>query len=259
MGANVIAAGVFASILAGLILLILTRAVGSARDNYRARHVNVFWRKFRNSDLTIVFTEYSGEGRRGPLAIAEQAGGQLMTKGMAMALAVLKDFAGRRLLSERHNRLEICGDKPTKVSTPNCVCLGSPVSNRLADALCREISGRFDLPYQVGPEEMEVCFPSEPPKSPEIEEGHGHDYAVVIKACLQHPERHVLIVSGCFMYGTEAGAKAVVDRGFLRDLAQRLGNLANEENVAFLLKATVVDTEPIHWELLRADALRLRQ
>lgn len=233
--------GLVAGLLSGLILAGLARLALIVHERYRTRHVTRFWHRFLGKDLTLVFTEYPPSGEGETSRIAEQAGGKLMTKGMAMALRTLLDFTQRSFA--RNSKTFVYGDKSGSVETSNFVVLGSPGCNQYAKMVYEDLSYRFQVPYWVDHDTLEIHFQSGQRLIPKVENGHGCDYAVVLRACFrQRPERYVLIIGGCFMYGTQAAASAVTDPDFLSYVMEQVGD---EENVTFLLRTPVVNDSPV--------------
>src|SRR5215216_4796578 len=67
---------------------------------WKTRRLRTFWQPFMGRHLTVVVTEYPAD-RDDPSRIARIArvagGGWLISKGMALALAEIRDFANRHL------------------------------------------------------------------------------------------------------------------------------------------------------------------
>lgn len=231
----------FIGIFSGLIVIILVNVAKTYYIKYRYRDVARFWKNFSGKNLTVIFSEYPPSGEDKLSKIAKQAGGKLMTKGMALALATIMDFFQKHL-NKKNNILYIRGDKSGNISSTDIIILGSQASNHYAKTFYEELSRRFDIPYWVDTEKLEIHFQSDKfPLKPKIVDGNGLDYAIVLKATMnESPQRNVLFIGGCLMYGTHAATLAVTDPRILSDV---IAKTKNEENISFLLRTTIVNED----------------
>lgn len=250
---NVIGNELFSAIISTLVGSLLTLLAIWSKKFYRflkTRNVRRFWKPFISNKLTIIITEYPISGEDRLANIAKTAGsGWLISKGMALSLAHLLDFCESRIT--KRNEIIVCGDRTGKLETPNMIILGSPANNPYSKSMYEHLSKVYDIPYKIVWEEdgtpIEICTASGEKFSPLLVDGLGHDYAIVIKANYQSiPQKSLLIIAGCYMWGTKAGAEAVTEPRILNEVASETGN---SSNVAFIVKTRVVNDSPIGPEI----------
>ena len=214
------------------------------------RNVRQFWKSFATQKLTIIVTEYPITGSDRLSKIAKVAGaGWLISKGMALSLAHLLDFCEGKVTKRKD--ITICGDRTGKLETSNMIVLGSPANNLYAKSMFDKLSKMYDIPYQIMWQDngtsIEVLTVQGDKFSPDIENGFGHDYALVIKGQYQTvPPKSLIMISGCYMWGTKAGAEAVTDPEILNEVARET---SGAENVAFIVKTRVINDSPIGPEI----------
>lgn len=224
---------------------LITPAALGVRQGYvaiRNRSIRTFWRPFVGKPMSIVVTEYRLQGGDELSRIAQVAGtGRLISKGMALALAHILEFCSTRVTSREN--IDICGGSSSSETKDNVVVCGGPASNPHAQSLYDRLAELYELPFEFAyadPTRMSIsCAESGRVFTPSVREGFGHDYGVVIRAPYQqNPVKHAVLVSGCFMWGTSAAAKAITDPSILNHVYRESDR---SQAMAFLIKTRVVN------------------
>lgn len=238
------------STLVGAFLTILAYWLRKAYQFFITRNVRLFWKPFINEKLTIIITEYPILGNDILSNIAKTAGaGWLISKGMALSLAHLLDFCEGKITKRKD--ITVCGDRTGSLDTDDMIILGSPANNPYSRSMYEHLSTMYNIPYKIIWEEdgtpIEITASTGEKFSPSIEGGIGNDYALIIKADYQAvPQKSLLIIAGCYMWGTKAAAEAVTDPRILNEVAKETKNSAN---VAFIIKTRVVNDNSIGPEI----------
>lgn len=249
---NIAFSNIIYNIVATIIFVVLTFLSKYFWRKYKDRNLYKFWSSFFGKSLTIVITEYPAKGTDRLSSIAKIAGnGWLISKGMALALSYLMNFFENSNRAKKDS-LMICGDRTGNSTADNLIILGSPANNPYSRSMYQHLDKNFDLPYKmiwddkgvnigILISEMEQLLPKE-------EDGQGHDYALVIKAKYQDtPSKWVIIVAGCYMWGTEAASKAITNREIINDIAK---NSDFHDNVTFIVKTRIVNDSSAGPELI---------
>lgn len=192
--------------------------------------------------LSVVLTEYPVQTTVTEEAeIAKAAGaGWLISKGSALALGELRDFAKNSL--RLPSGLSVRGDRSGVIETGNFIVVGSEANNRIAQVAMQLIRESFEMPFELRwneeDEVVEICC-GDVLFRPDTRDGFGVDYAAVVKASLPGVRtRTILLISGCHMWGSHAAAEAVVSPEVLRMVSELTKGAAN---VAFVLRTQVVN------------------
>lgn len=236
--------------LFGVLLTLIGYSAKQLYSRFITRNVRHFWKPFSAQKLTIIITEYPITGADRLSRIAKVAGtGWLISKGMALSLAHLLDFCEGNVTKRKE--ITICGDRTGKLETSNTIILGSPANNLYSKSMFEKLSKMYDIPYQIVWQEngtsIEVRTVAGDKFSPELQSGFGNDYALVIKAQYQTvPPKSLIMISGCYMWGTMAGAEAVTDPEILNEVTRESNHA---ENVAFIVKTRIVNDSPIGPEI----------
>ncbi len=209
---------------------------------FKSRKVRKFWRPFLGKSLTLIITEYpvSGNDHTSKIAIRASSG-WLISKGMAMSLARMLEFCQNKVTSIAN--ITISGAKTGKVQTSNIIILGSPINNPYSKLMYDKVNSMYNIPFKIEENKdytkIEITTNSGLKFSPELDNGVGEDFALVIKCTLQEiPLKTVLLVAGCYMWGTESATEAVTHTGILNEVARHTNN---SNNVAFLIKTRIVN------------------
>jgi hypothetical protein len=236
----------------GILLASIAYTSKSSYQKYiKHYHLRRFWRPFIGRPVTIVVTEYPAAGSDQLSRIARIAGaGWLITKGMAYALACLLEF-GSAVVTKRKGII-VCGDRTGAQTTDNLIVLGSPANNLFSRSMYKRICETFEIPFEVVLNETDSAIQIRTSLgqtfSPSLNQnGVGEDYALIVKSNYQPvPEKSVLIIAGCYMWGTEAGARAVTDSGILVEVTKEC---RGEANIAFIVKTRIMNNIALGPEL----------
>lgn len=240
----------FVSTLVGALLTIFAYWSQKIYHYFKTRNVRLFWKPFIKEKLTIIITEYPILGNDRLSNIAKTAGaGWLISKGMALSLAHLLDFCESKITKRKD--IVVCGDRTGTLETSDMIILGSPANNPYSKSMYEHLSKMYNIPYQIIWEEdgtpIEITAMTGEKFSPSIEGGLGNDYALIIKADYQSvPQKSLLIIAGCYMWGTKAAAEAVTDPKILNEVAKET---KNSSNVVFVIKTRVVNDNSIGPEI----------
>lgn len=217
---------------------------------FQTRNVRLFWKPFIKEKITIIITEYPIQGGDRLSNIAKTAGaGWLISKGMALSLAHLLDFCESKITKRKE--IVVCGDRTGTLETSDMIILGSPANNPYSKSMYDHLSKMYNIPYKIIWEEdgtpIEISTLTGEKFSPSIEGGLGNDYALIIKADYQQvPQKSLLIIAGCYMWGTKAAAEAVTDPKILNEVAKETNN---SSNVVFIIKTRIVNDNSIGPEI----------
>lgn len=242
--------GALLSTLVGALLTILAYWSQKIYQYVKTRNVRLFWRPFIKEKLTIIITEYPISGNDRLSNIAKTAGaGWLISKGMALSLAHLLDFCESKITKRKN--IVICGDRTGTLETDDMIILGSPANNPYSKSMYKHLSTMYDIPYKIIWEEdgtpIEISSLSGERFSPSVDGGIGSDYALIIKADYQSvPQKSLLIIAGCYMWGTKAAAEAITDPKILNEVAKET---KSSSNVAFVIKTRIVNDNSIGPEI----------
>ncbi len=230
------------STLVGALITILAYWSQKLYQYFKTRNVRLFWKPFIKKKLTIIITEYPISGNDRLSNIAKTAGtGWLISKGMALSLAHLLDFCESKITKRQD--LIVLGDRTGNLETPDAIILGSPANNPYSKIMYDDLNKMYDIPYRIIWDEdgipIEISSTTGEKFSPAVENGLGQDYALIIKADNQLvPRKSILIIAGCYMWGTKAAAEAVTEAKILNEVAKET---KNSSNVAFIIKTRVVN------------------
>ena len=143
---NGLGGNVFIGVLTGVLSTLLVAAAAVAYRRHRQRKFRAFWSQFRDAPLSIVMTEYPSSGSELVARTAKQAaGGYLVSKGNAIAMAALKECCRRHVCGGKD--VAVVGDKSGNVTTDNMVVVGSPANNNYARAMLESVSERYEFPF----------------------------------------------------------------------------------------------------------------
>lgn len=238
------------STLVGALLTILAYWSQKVYFYFKTRNVRRFWKPFIKEKITIIITEYPISGSDRLSNIAKTAGaGWLISKGMAFSLAHLLDFCEGKITKRKD--IAVCGDRTGVLETADMIILGSPANNPYSKSMYDHLSKMYSIPYKIVWEEdgtpIEITTSSGERFSPSIENGMGSDYALIIKADYQLvPQKSLLIIAGCYMWGTKAASEAITDPKILNEVAKES---RNSTNVAFVIKTRIVNDNSIGPEI----------
>ena len=234
--------------LVGAALPVIGYLAQKAYDWYRSRSLRGFWQPFAKNACTLIFTQYRADSNERLTEVADITGGHyLLSEGMALAMSRMLEFCND-YVTKRKNML-VVGDKAAQKHTDNIILLGSPAVNLFSRKLYEHLSEMYEMPYRIVWENNQVRF---------IDLGHekvgykvkdelGDDYALVIKCVYQSvPPKHLLMLCGCHMQGTQAAAEAVTDTRIL-DVVVRETN--SSENLAFVVRTKIINNSPSGPEL----------
>jgi len=252
---NIIGSELFSTIISSLFGAAVTILISLSKKIYeyiKTRNVRRFWMPFIKNKLSIIITEYEYPKQENNISsnIAVTAGaGYQISKGMALALAHLLDFCESRVTKRKE--IGVIGDKSGKLETSNMIILGSPANNPHSKSNYEHLSKMYNIPYQIiwGADgtPIEILTASGEKFSPNPNKDIGHDYALIIKADYQKiPRKSVLIIAGCYMWGTKAAAEAVTDPKILNVVANQT---KNSPNVAFIIKTRIINDSPLGPEI----------
>jgi hypothetical protein len=225
--------------------------------NIRNKRPNKFWKSLlKDKDISIVFTEYqiiqagliSRLATMLPVSITKNlkivnnvSDGYLVSRGNAKALSnvamYLSKYVKKGIFVDGDNYIQHKED---------LVILGSPVTNKYARRIYRDLTERYDIPFEIiDDEERGIKFVykmNEDEFKPEINsDGDGQDYAIIVNAEYQNG-RNVVILAGAYMYGTEAASNAVTNKEILKTINEKKEIDIN--NCIFLIKTIVVQHTP---------------
>jgi hypothetical protein len=250
---NILGNELFSAIIStavGALLTILAYWSQKIYQYFKTRNVRRFWKPFINEKITIIITEYPISGSDRLSNIAKTAGaGWLISKGMALSLAHLLDFCEGKVTKRKD--IAVCGDRTGALETSDMVILGSPANNPYSRSMYEHLSKMYNIPYQIiwdlDGTPIEISAVTGEKFSPSVENGIGNDYALIIKADYQLvPQKSLLIIAGCYMWGTKAAAEAVTDAKILNEIAKET---KNSSNLAFIIKTRVVNDNSIGPEI----------
>jgi hypothetical protein len=218
-------------------------AIRWAIIRFRLRRVRHFWKPIMSEPLTIVLTEYMVRQTVAEEAeIAQAAGaGWLITKGSALALGELRDFAKKYL--RLPVPLSVRGDRSGVIETENFIVIGSEANNRVAETAMNLIRENYEAPLDFRWNEIyglvEIHLADNRILRPNTKDGFGVDYAAVVKAKIPGVRsRTILLISGCHMWGSHAAAEAVTSPALLGIVAKMTGD---SDSVAFIVRTHVVN------------------
>lgn len=259
--------GVLTSIVGGVLLSIGSYALFKIYLLIKVRKVRDFWYPFIKEDITIRFTEYKPEYEtsspsdateeyptNSQLDIAERAGGQLMTRGMAMGVNAVLDYYHNHGIPQFGDQGTpyIRGSHDTTPNEDRRIILGSQVSNRYAENLYNRINERFDMPVCID-KELTFCHKMDN-LVPDLQNGDGTDYAMVVRTSIEGTD--YLWIAGCHMYGTQAAAEVVTDPEFMNKVIDRAGKT---NDFMFAIQTNVQNGWPIDKEILKIEGEQIIQ
>ena len=228
--------------LVGAILTSIVYFYKNLHDYIKTFNVRRFWRPFMKKPLTIVYTEYPATGSDRLAMVAKIAGGGfLMSKGMALSIGTIFDFLSEKI-TERKS-ISIRGAQSNSNITENQIILGGPASNPFASSVFSLLNENFEMPYKMlwsdDGTPIEIMDLDGNKFTPSLENGLGFDYALIIKAQYQSfPKKWVILLNGCYMWGTEVAAKALSEPRILNEVVKHTNNAPN---VAFVIRTRIVN------------------
>jgi hypothetical protein len=211
---NAIVIGLLTTLIASLLTLLWRTS--SHRLTYRK--ARALWRPFASGDLKII----TGDLTRVYSELKEFEAGGLVGTGDVQAAAELIAFFGKvGFLGFNRSMDVVRGNRPLgELYGLNLVCIGGPDANEATEEMLARIGHTLDArgPLIRDDKEDKVYKPREGPPDSQGKPMISLDYGVLIKT--RNPEaasRQVLIIAGCYGYGTWAGAKLACSERFLRD------------------------------------------
>ena len=241
----------FIELIIGAVVAFLVYLAKKGYTRYRLRNLLSFWRPFIGRSLSIVFTQYPTDGSDFMREKAEIAGGRyLVSEGMTFSIAELKDFSQEYL--SRKVKARVVGDKVCGKPDENIILLGSPEVNRHSKSLYELVASMYTFPYEMKWDHdgfNKRIVTKDQVLIPDVKSATGHDYALVIKCSYydDSPNKKVIMVFGCHMWGTQAAAEALTNRKLINAISRETGNA---ENIIFLVKTRIVNSHPIGPELM---------
>lgn len=215
-----------------------------------------FWGRFAGRRLHIVFVEYQIDPSSHEETVAQSVGdGYQLSKGMALAVAQLASYCQAKVT--KRNLIRISGDKTSNFSMDKeCpICLGSKNNLRTAQVLS-EVEKIFAVPFDTQWDSVHSVMYIEYLNNPRVEfrpnviDGHGTDYALVV--CAETLHGPLLVVAGAHMWGSRGAISEITDSTALARLRKKLRSAVN---FAFVIEVTVVQNEPQTCKIVRAVPL----
>lgn len=240
------------------------------RRRWLARGLNRFWRAYQSKAVAVVQTEYLAADVLKGLDddVARAAGdGELITKGMGRATALLEGFLLNVLKIEREH-LIVLGDKSDTLNGQHLVVIGSEVNNTVSKSIMGQIRGETNLKIRAQWETKTgdsnrtdhpatgrvVIRHGDSIYGPEEIDGSQYDYCLIVqRPALSRSGHEVLLISGCHMHGSLAGIKAVTDPSFATLLAAVRDKQDSVVGVVALVRCHVVNGAVSTWTHIFAD------
>src|SRR5258708_7589873 len=223
--------GQFGNIILGIVSGILTVPVIAlflwVSQYCRSYPVRRFWKPFLGKKITIVVTEYKVEGEKDDIYAKTSkiaTDGYLISKGNALTISNLTDFLANHIVKRAF--VTVCGDKSATQSNDYLIVSGAPAINNFSQRIFSNLEDRFHIPYSISHSQQtgEISFQSKDGTKtfrPEVENGQGVDYAIVIRAQYKSfPDSYVILLVGAHMYGAQAASSAITNRAIISHLAK---------------------------------------
>lgn len=212
---------------------------------YRDRLISSFWRPALDGSTVIAYGEF-GEDLQG---LWDPAG--LMGLGDALALVELYQFLRRRGFG--FLRAFPASSLPPESLQQSLICIGGPSGNSVTRSILKRLSLPLDFPHA---EEHVVTITdkeSERDYEPSIlmPSKNGTDYGMITRAPNPfNASRTVVILAGCFGFGSWAAAKWACEPNSWRDLGHKF---EAKRSYQILLRIGLIDGFPaeINVELIR--------
>ena len=218
--------GVVGGILVGMLGILYRRGL-HFWSSLRARK---FWRPFLSGDVRIVVGRVNLPKN---CNYKEPAG--LVGTGDMHAATLIATHLGDLMVRQLGQKIEILDQYQLSggQSSVNLICLGGPDVNIITRQLLHEINPSIKPISFINNDPNDLHFidtltgnvlPSDAQLS------HSNDFGLLVKApSPSNPSRAVMIIAGCFGYGTWAGAILVRSPRFLAEVRSR-GLLAKGRN-----------------------------
>lgn len=168
--------------------------------------------------------------------------GYFVSYGMWMGVSQLKTYLERTLKSV----VTVIGDKgrASPREGRSLVVVGSPENNRyLRRFLYTDYAERYPLlrefTWDLTRRGVRLTLPDGQQLVPDVDDHEtGDDYALV--ACLsldRSTGARLILISGCNMWGSQAGVRFLLDRSKIRQLPRHRGK--HNEGLAFLIRTRI--------------------
>jgi hypothetical protein len=233
-------------VLSGVATSVAVAALARLYTLYTYRRVRTFWRWFIGQRIVVIMTEYDYRGDDADTQFAQRAGGRyLVSRGTALALSNLLQFLSTDVT--KGDYVSVIGDKSGGVRNKHEVVIGSPANNAVARQYFAAIEGLWDVPWKVAsdPSSGDIFFTSTKDNlvlRPQIDQGVGTDYAMVVRCQLRTPvDRYLIMIAGAYMQGTQAAAYAVANRQVIDYVAKQCKGASN---LMFMMSVDVVANQP---------------
>lgn len=204
---------------------------------YKYRHARGFWRQMLSEDGLLVLSRFDDFPEFEPSG--------LVGAGDAHAVAELSTFARGALGSTF--RIGYADHLASEQLTSNLVLVGGPDANKST----RELVDRIQHSMTPGDiDQREVQFSDQVSGKTYVpslggDGRRGVDYAYIVKA--RNPlnaKKEVLIISGCFGYGTWGAVRLAISDEFLA-----LGAVRGGDDFEAVVRCEVVDASPVTFSL----------
>lgn len=214
-------------------------------DRLRRRSIRKFWSSYIGKPVNIVITEYNlPDNNSLPANIARSAGlgTLLITRCMGSAMTHMMNFCSRYI--SKPEDVKVTGGNEGLVED-NLIILGTPLANRVSEAIFTDIANHFDVPWNFrwnsNTRKIEIynsnisCSLSANLNADTC----GDDYTLIIKApCDRNCKKWAVIIGACLMFGTEEGAKAITNPKILDEVCKKT---KGAEGVAFIIKTRIIN------------------
>jgi len=268
----------FVAIVAGIVVNVLGWLFICVWNEFKYRHLNKFWRPLREKYISIVLSEYEMVGSIENFELAKNAidnslfseevsnligcllksvqtnkiaekvaNGVLVSKGNAKALSHLMTYLPKHVT--KPEKIIADGDKSGRTHYEDLVLVGSPMTNNYSQQIFSFLEERYNIPFEIDYNETtgEIRFIYKKDNTffePEINtnNGCGRDYAIIINADYKitpdNKNRHVIILAGTYMYGTEAASKVITNKKVFKTITR---NVKEINNCIFLIEVNIID------------------
>lgn len=218
------------NLLSTVIAFILGIIFNSVFDNIRKKApVRSFWDGCLKSSVNIIIPSWPADYEEQPLRT-----GHSDLLAAARAASLLSSFHNRReeikILEGKYaaqDRLE-----------ENVILIGGPVTNEIT----RRIMQEFEMPFSFADH---ILLDNRHNKKYEAKADENEcileDYGFVLKT--KNPyndQKSLVIIAGCYGYGTYSGAVAITDYGILRDIIRQ----AKAESIGLIVKSHIIHEIP---------------
>ena len=213
----------------------------------KTRRSRKFWKPFEKEVINIYLTEYRTGGNDLDNKTAQRASdGYLVSKGNAQGMSNIVNGL-TEYITNRSN-IKVYGDKSGMMFEENLIVLGSTANNKMTQHITKRLNERYNIPFEIDfnteSGEIDISLKNSNVKFDTLidEDGFGVDYAIIIKAPYRtSPKKYALILSGAYMYGTQAATHAIFNEEIINKVVARS---KGSGACAFLIRTSVANFEP---------------